>query len=70
MEFQNRASITIGPKRKKICYYSDDLNELKALVTRIRVASNPELKKGLPNLMSKASTVYNVNKFVSAWELM
>lgn len=50
--------------------YSSDLNLLKALTVKVRVASDPDLRAELPVETAKVSQIANVTKFESFWSFL
>jgi hypothetical protein len=58
-----RVVMTLENKKKRVEYYSNSHNDVKALVEKIRVASDPKLKYNLQKLVHEVSVAYNVCKF-------
>ena len=59
--------LRVGGTRKKYYVYADDLNLLKALVVKIRVAANPGLKEILANEVMKINLIHRTCQFDSFW---
>ena len=62
---QNRVAITLANQgaKKKYYVYSDDLNLLKSLMVKVKVAANPTLKEILSNEVQKMSLIHRTCQF-------
>jgi len=60
-------NLTSKKKKKTVFYYSNDLNQLKACLVRIRIASSPILRDSLPAYGQKLNVIFNQTKFESLW---
>jgi hypothetical protein len=58
-----RVVMRLGSKKKRVEYYSNSHNDVKALVEKIRVANDPTLKYNLQQFVQEVSIAYNVCKF-------
>ena len=57
---QNRVAITLANQgnKKKYYVYSDDLNLLKSLMVKVKVAANPSLKEMLSGEVQKINLIH------------
>ena len=55
--------LVVEKKRKHIYYYSENLNEMKALKAYVHIQGDHTLRINLMRLGAKASTVFNVTRF-------
>ena len=65
----NRVRLTLANQgsEKKYYVYSDDLNLLKSLMVKVKVAANPSLKESLSNEVQKMSLIHKVCQFDQFW---
>ena len=63
MKFQSK-------RTKPVLVYSSDFNLLKALVVRVRVASDCNLRAELPLETAKLSKIAEITKFDSFWHFL
>ena len=59
--------LKVNEAKKKYYVYDEDINLLKGLVVKVRVAANPNLKEILSNEVGKVNLIHRTCQFDSFW---